>query len=530
MPVDDKQCRRHNGAENIEVDVLVIGAGPTGLGAARRLHQINGPSWLILDSNPIPGGLAGTDITAEGFLYDVGGHVIFSHYKYFDDAIDEALPEDSDWYHHQRISYVRYKGLWVPYPFQNNVSMLPKEDQVVCLEGLIDAAIEARVANTKPKDFDEWILRNVGHGLADIFMRPYNYKVWAVPTTKMQAQWLGERVAAPNVKLITRNTILGKVAGSWGPNATFRFPARGGTGNIWINAAKHLPEQKKHFGDHARVMSINADEHKVHLRNGTTITYKKLINTMALDDLAKTMGDHYLISRTRDLYYSSTHVVGVGVRGARPERIGDKCWLYFPEDNCPFYRATIFSNYSPNNQPPASVTLKTIQLANGTTPASSTLQEGPYWSIMLEVSESSVKPVDRSNLVSDCIQGLINTEMLRPEDEIVSIYNRCFEHGYPTPSLEREGVLTEVLPLLESKDILSRGRFGSWRYEVGNQDHSYMLGVEAADNIVNGAVELTLNYPDMVNGRKNVERRLVDGAQAFQSHAAGRTLKTTLRQ
>jgi hypothetical protein len=35
-----------------------------------------------------------------------------------------------------------------------------------------------------------------------------------------------------------------------------------------------------------------------------------------------------------------------------------------------------------------------------------------------------------------------------------------------------------------------------------------MLGVEAADNIVNGAVELTLNYPDFVNTRQNSERRL----------------------
>jgi len=38
-----------------------------------------------------------------------------------------------------------------------------------------------------------------------------------------------------------------------------------------------------------------------------------------------------------------------------------------------------------------------------------------------------------------------------------------------------------------------------------------MLGVEAADNIANGALELTLNYPDFVNGRQNTERRLVEG-------------------
>lgn len=140
---------------------------------------------MIVDSNEVAGGLASTDVTPEGFLYDVGGHVIFSHYKYFDDCINEALPHESDWYQHQRISYVRYKGVWVPYPFQNNISMLPQEDKVAALEGLIDATLESRVANTKPKNFDEWILRNQGEALANIFMRPYNYKVWAVPTTKV---------------------------------------------------------------------------------------------------------------------------------------------------------------------------------------------------------------------------------------------------------------------------------------------------------------------------------------------------------
>jgi protoporphyrinogen oxidase len=73
----------------------------------------------------------------------------------------------------------------VPYPFQNNISMLPKDDQVKCLDGMIDAALEFRGSVTKPANFDEWILRMTGVGVADIFMRPYNYKVWAVPTEKV---------------------------------------------------------------------------------------------------------------------------------------------------------------------------------------------------------------------------------------------------------------------------------------------------------------------------------------------------------
>ncbi|MDI1487488.1 MAG: hypothetical protein OHK93_006758 [Ramalina farinacea] len=501
----------------LNVDVLVIGAGPTGLGAAKRLYQLDGPSWMIIDSNETPGGLASTDITPEGFLYDVGGHVIFSHYKYFDDCIDEALPKEDDWYTHQRISYVRCKDLWVPYPFQNNISMLPKQEQVTCMDGMIDAAMEARVANTKPKNFDEWIVRMMGVGIADIFMRPYNFKVWAVPTTKMQCQWLGERVAAPDIKTVTKNVILQKTAGNWGPNATFRFPAHGGTGAIWIAVAKTIPNENKMFGKPGCVKSINADAKLVTLENGKTIQYEKLINTMAVDSLVEKMGDQSLISLSKDLFYSTTHVVGVGIRGERPERIGDKCWLYFPEDDCPFYRATIFSNYSPNNQPASSKKLPTLQLADGSKPSSSSPQEGPYWSIMLEVSESSLKPVNNASLLADSIRGLLNTAMLQPTDQIVSTYHRRFDHGYPTPTLEREGVLKQLLPALQAKDIFSRGRFGSWRYEVGNQDHSFMLGVEAADHIVNGAAELTLNYPDFVNGRVNHERRLVDGAQFFKS-------------
>ena len=120
-------------------------------------------------------------------LFDVGGHVIFSHYKYFDDCLNEALPSSSDWYEHQRVSYVRYQDRWIPYPFQNNIALLPKDEQVKCLNSLIDAALEARArpAADKPSNFDEWNVRNIGERLNEIFMRPYNFKVWAVPTTKV---------------------------------------------------------------------------------------------------------------------------------------------------------------------------------------------------------------------------------------------------------------------------------------------------------------------------------------------------------
>ena len=77
--------------------------------------------------------------------------------------------------------------------------------------------------------------------------------------------------------------------------------------------------------------------------------------------------------------------------------------------------------------------------------------------------------------------------------EIVTTWSRRLEYGYPTPWLARDGVLSAVLPELERCGIYSRGRFGAWKYEVSNQDHSAMQGVEAIDHFLAGIPETTVN-------------------------------------
>ena len=66
----------------------------------------------------------------------------------------------------------------------------------------------------------------------------------------------------------------------------------------------------------------------------------------------------------------------------------------------------------------------------------------------------------------DTLVGAINTQLMQAGDEVVSIYHRRIEHGYPTPSLGRDEVLDKALPWLQQHNIWSRGRFGS--YKVGN--------------------------------------------------------------
>lgn len=93
--------------------------------------------------------------------------------------------------------------------------------QIAALSGLVEARKANALAQSKPANFDEWILRVMGEGIANLFMRPYNFKVWAIPTHLMQAEWLGERVATVDVDRAITNVIHGKEDAGWGPNAVF---------------------------------------------------------------------------------------------------------------------------------------------------------------------------------------------------------------------------------------------------------------------------------------------------------------------
>jgi len=227
----------------------------------------------------------------------------------------------------------------------------------------------------------------------------------------MQCNWLGERVAAPDLKQVLNNLIQNKEAGNWGPNATFKFPAYGGTHGIWKAVAATLPVDRLQLN--TKVSRINATAKIAYADNGDEYHYKKLITTMCLDQLVAILptAPINVQEAAKTLVYSTTHVIGLGLRGT-PEEIKNMCWLYFPEDNAPFYRATVFSNYSPNLVPQSQCKLPTMRTADGQK-CDGAAKEGPYWSLMLEVCESAHKPVNIQTLVEDTIQGCVNTGLIK---------------------------------------------------------------------------------------------------------------------
>lgn len=53
--------------------------------------------------------------------------------------------------------------------------------QIAALAGLVEARQASALAQSKPATFDEWIVRVMGAGIADLFMRPYNFKARTLP-------------------------------------------------------------------------------------------------------------------------------------------------------------------------------------------------------------------------------------------------------------------------------------------------------------------------------------------------------------
>jgi protoporphyrinogen oxidase len=440
--------------------IVIVGAGPTGLGAAYRLAELGHEDWEVFERNDHVGGLASSFTDEHGFIWDHGGHVMFSHYSYFDDLVEKMLRGDYD--QHMREAWVWMFDRFVPYPFQNNIHRLPPKIFHECFLGIVDAQKRGLTRD----NFQNWINSVFGTGIAKYFMMPYNFKVWAHPLEMMSTSWQGDRVPHVDIGRILENLLEGRDDVSWGPNNKFKFPLLG-TGMLYDRIAEALP---KPVNLREEVAAIDPSAKSVTFTSGRSVGYEFLINTMPLKELVKKIVGcpDQVQAATQELHHTEGMFIGIGVADRCPST---KCWMYFPESDSPFYRVTYLSNYSPKMTPP-----------------------GEYFSLLAEVSASCFKKENADDVVNRTIKGMVSSKLLTPEQAESKIVSRQLlrvPYSYPVPTIGRDRALAAIQPWLIKQGIYSRGRFGAWRYEIGNTDHSVMQGVEIAEYLVRGTPERT---------------------------------------
>lgn len=449
------------------VQYLILGAGPTGLGACWRLDAAGHNDWLMVEASATAGGLAGSCVDEHGFTWDFGGHVQFSHYDYFDDVMDLVLGPQG-WLHHDREAWVWMLNRFIPYPLQHNLHRLPAELGAACVDEILNLAADK---STRPAHFEQWLERQFGPSLTDAFMRPYNHKVWAWPLHDMNTTWVGERVATLDRQRVAANFVAQRDDVGWGPNNQFRFPASGGTGAIWKALARHLQANNNdRLCFDTAVTHIDTRRRVATLSSGEQVHYESLLSTQALDSLVALLDPAPAhAEHASALGYSTTEVIGVALNGQPTAGLEHKCWMYFPEPEVPFYRVTVFSNYSPANVP----------------------NPGSQWSLMAEVAHSAHRPPPETDIKHAVTKGMVHAQLIPDTRAIHHIWHRQLDHGYPVPTLQRDVILSAVIPALEEHGIYSRGRFGGWKYEVSNQDHCFAQGVELVERWLYGTTEAT---------------------------------------
>jgi protoporphyrinogen oxidase len=215
-------------------------------------------------------------------------------------------------------------------------------------------------------------------------------------------------------------------------------------------------------------VEVDVDDRRLRFADGTQAEYAVLVSTMPLDRLVAAIGN--CPAEVRDaasaLEHNGVWMVGIGYEGPLAD---DRSWLYFPHDSVPFYRVTNFAKYAAANVPGSDTS--------------------HYSSYLTETAYSSYRPARRDELEENVVAGLEETGFIDGDGRIASVHAVDIEYAYPIPTLDRDRALAVIQPWLMQRNVYSRGRFGSWRYEIGNMDHAVKMGIDVARLIVDGTPE-----------------------------------------
>ena len=407
----------------IKADTIVIGAGPAGLGAALAL----GDSAIVLESRETVGGLCST-LTLDGAIFDLGGHSFHTPHPEIRRLVFGALEMEEQ----RRDAWCWLNGEWVRYPFQQHFSELADPDSRHACQIGLDAAGGWREA----PNFDEYLDRRFGRGITELFMRPYNRKLWGADLTRLDTEWVAERVAAPigtaesSISESRRRSPIPR-------EAVIAYPAKGGYGEIFQALARRVADLRLR----QCVISIDPQTSTLRTTNGETTSWRRIVSTLPLPSLLRLIPNvpPEISSAVSELEAVPITVVMLVLEG----RYGTLCQrIYCPDKNIIGHKIVLNHN------------------------SSRWLRRLPRHGVQVELSEFnpfSSSTNDRS-LVNAVVAGLLRMGVISSPDYVRRTKVLRIPFGYPVQTQSRSIIVALAQHWLREHRIYTVGRFGEWAY------------------------------------------------------------------
>ncbi len=206
--------------------VVVAGAGPAGLAAARELSAA-GVEVLVCEQGARAGGLARTEVY-RGYRLDIGGHRFLTRMPAIQRQWEETLGDD--FLKVPRLSRIFYRGRFFDYPINlfNVVGNLGVWESA----RIVASYVRARVRRSPHEEtFDAWVTSRFGRRLYEAFFKTYTEKVWGVPCSEIRADWAAQRIRGLTLRTAIASAI-GRRSRAASLAREFHYP-RLGSGQMW---------------------------------------------------------------------------------------------------------------------------------------------------------------------------------------------------------------------------------------------------------------------------------------------------------
>jgi protoporphyrinogen oxidase len=430
---------------------VVIGAGLSGLAAARALHD-HGLQPEVLEACPTPGGLTRTTVVGQ-FCFDYTGHLLHLAHHDTPAHLPYAGQRVEDWMQVDRRSYCFVGGTLVPAPIQYNLGQLSPSLRAACI-----ASYEAREREplTAPGSLRDFIVRSFGRELAESFLIPQNEKTLAIAVDELSDSALRRFFPLPDDAQVRAGMVPGGATTGGGYNSRFWYPRSGGIARLVEGLAKGV----ERLSLCAPVVSLDLDRRTLQTADGRTIPWDVLLSSMPLARLCRIAGDPALAALGASLTHSATLCVNLGIRGKPAEALAEAHWVYVPDRAIPFYRFGIYSNLGGHVAPQG------------------------HSSLYLEVGfgpEASLTPRNLAAAEAAACDALFQLGWVQPE-AIVCRVTQLLDCAYVHLTKERDGTVAAIHDRLAEAGVYLIGRYGCWDYT--SMEDSIRSGIDTARRIL----------------------------------------------